>query len=75
MERVLRIDFGVHVAEESIGSMVTGLGACGLVRQDPTDSRCYIVEILRSGKWAKLKKQLRQWESYGFLQWREISTD
>ena len=74
MERVLRVDFGVHVAKDSIGSMVTGLGAYGLVHQDHTDSRCYIVELVRPGKWAKLKRQLTQWESYGFLRWREISS-
>jgi len=74
MQRVLRIDFGIHLAEDSVGSMVTGLGAYGLVHQDHTDNRCYIVELLREGRWTKLNKQLTQWESYGFLRWREISS-
>lgn len=73
MERVLRVDFGVHVTEDSIGSMVTGLGAYGLVHRDHLNTRCYTVELLRPAKWVNLKKQLTKWESYGFLQWREIS--
>lgn len=73
MERMLRVDFGVHVAEDSIRSMVTGLNAYGLVRRDHVNSRCYTVELLRPAKWVNLKKQLTLWDSYGFLQWREIS--
>jgi hypothetical protein len=73
MDCVLRVNFGIHVAENDIASMVSGIGAYGLVRRDESDSRSYTVTTVRSGKAAGLKKQLASWESYGFLRWREIS--
>ncbi len=73
MRRVLRVEFGIHVTDDSVGSMVTGLGAAGLVHQDHADPRCYIVEITRLAKFGHLKKELVRWEAYGFLRWREMS--
>ena len=74
MRHKLQVDFGIHVAEDSIGSMVTGLGAAGIVHRDPADARRYMVEVLRPAKLTYLKKELARWESYGFLRWEETSS-
>jgi len=63
---IFRVEFGVHVPEDSIASMVTGLNSHGLLRRDGK-SRRYVVDVQRPARAATLKKQLQSWESYGFL--------
>ena len=74
VRHTVQVDFGIHVAEDIVGSMVTGLGAAGIVHQDPADARRFIVEVLRPAKLAYLKQELSRWEAYGFLRWEEISS-
>jgi hypothetical protein len=60
------VEFGVHVPEDSIASMVTGLASNGVLRRDG-DSRRYLVDVQRPARAVALEKQLQNWESYGFL--------
>jgi hypothetical protein len=46
--------------------MVSGLASNGLLRRDG-NSRRYLVEAPRPARTVALEKQLRNWESYGFL--------
>lgn len=71
MRSLFHVEFGLHVPEDSIASMVTGLGAHGLVKQEER-SRTYLVEVLRPSKAAALRTRLKKWESYGFLRWKDV---
>jgi hypothetical protein len=66
---IFHVEFGVHVPADSIASMVTGLGSNGLLRRDG-ESRRYLIDVPRPARAANLKKQLRGYESYGFLTWQ-----
>ena len=69
MRTIFRVEFGVHVPEDSIASMVTGLTSHGLLSRDP-NSRRYLVDVQRPARAAALQKQLQSWERYGFLTWQ-----
>jgi hypothetical protein len=71
---IFRVEFGVHVPEPSISSMVTGLNMYGLLSRDRSP-RSYLVDVQRPAKAAALEKQLQAWESYGFLAWQAHKSD
>jgi hypothetical protein len=66
---IFHVEFGVHVPADSIASMVTGLGSHGLLRRDG-DSRRYLIDVPRPARAVAMKKQLRGYQSYGFLTWQ-----
>src|SRR5205085_2826672 len=49
VERVVEINFGVHVPLDQVASLVTGFGACGLVRALDDTQRNYAVTVRRAG--------------------------
>ncbi|HVN22504.1 MAG TPA: hypothetical protein VMT71_00935 [Syntrophorhabdales bacterium] len=62
------IEFGVHVPEDSLSSIITGIGAYGNVSANSQPNQ-YEVEVLRKSNVLKLKQRLLEWERYGFLKW------
>lgn len=69
MHTIFQVEFGVHVPEDSIASMVTGLNSHGQLSRD-ANSRRYLVDVQRPARAAALKEQLQSWERYGFLTWQ-----
>jgi len=50
--------------------MVSGLAAYGNV-DSKDNERTYVVKVFRESKLRQLKRQLTDWERYGFLRWEE----
>jgi hypothetical protein len=70
MERIVHVTFGAHVPLESVASMVTGLGACAVVRATDDSQRGYVVTVQRPSAVAHVERRLAEWEKYGFLTWQ-----
>lgn len=68
----IKIEFGIHVPESSISSIVTGIASYGNI-QEGASHLCLVVEVFRKSSVEKLKKRLLEWERYGFLRW-QVST-
>jgi hypothetical protein len=66
---IFRVEFGVHVPEDSVASMVTGITSHGLLSREG-NSRRYVIDVQRPARAAKLKEDLQSWERYGFLKWQ-----
>jgi hypothetical protein len=69
MEHIVHISFGVHVPLESVASMVSALGACGMIRATDDDQRSHLVTVTSLAKMEYLETQLVKWEQYGFLKY------
>lgn len=63
------LEFGLHVTESSITSMVSAIGSYGNVTTT-NQSRQYEIEVFRESHVPKLKQRLLEWDKYGFLKWR-----
>jgi hypothetical protein len=70
MERIVHVTFGAHVPLDSVASMVTGLGACAVVRATDDSRRGYVVTVQRPSAMAHVERRLAEWEKYGFLTWQ-----
>jgi len=70
MERVVEINFGVHVPLDQVASLVTGFGVCGLVRALDGTQRNYAVTVRRAGAMEYLETQLARGEKHGWFTWR-----
>jgi len=70
MERVVEINFGVHVPLDQVASLVTGFGVCGLVRALDGTQRNYAVTVRRAGAMEYLETQLARGEKHGWFNWR-----
>jgi len=70
VERVVEINFGVHVPLDQVASLVTGFGACGLVRALDDTQRNYAVTVRRAGAIEYLETLLARGERHGWLAWR-----
>lgn len=64
------VEFGEHVALDSVASMVTGIAAYGDVDGCGED-RKIAVRVFRPSKLGGLKNKLLHLERYGFLRWRQ----
>ena len=64
------VDFGEHVANKSLDSMLSGLDACGDVLPGSSE-REFVVRVYRPSNTDWLKQQLVQWDVHGFLRWEE----
>ena len=73
MDRLLHVTFGVHVPEDSMRSLLTGLGAAGNVRAMDKTNRQYEVTVLHEAHVPHLQKKLLQWEQYGFLRYEWVA--
>jgi hypothetical protein len=74
VERVVHVTFGVHVPEDSVGSMLTGLGGSGSVRAIDETRRRYEVRVRRARQLRHLEEQLTRWEQFGFLTYKWAAT-
>ena len=70
VERVVEINFGVHVPLDQVASLVTGFGACGLVRALDDTQRNYAVTVRRAGAMEYLETQLARGVKHGWFAWR-----
>jgi hypothetical protein len=70
VERVVEINFGVHVPLDQVASLVTGFSACGLVRALDDTQRNYAVTVRRAGAMEYLETQLARGERQGWFAWR-----
>src|SRR3979409_2579685 len=70
VERVIEINFGVHVPLDQVTSLVTGFGACGLVRALDDTQRNYAVTVRRAGAMEYLDTLLARGERHGWFAWR-----
>ena len=70
VERVVEINFGVHVPLDQVASLVTGFGACGLVRALDDTQRNYAVTVRRAGAMEYLETLLARGERHGWFAWR-----
>jgi hypothetical protein len=70
VERVVQINFGVHVPLDRVASLVTGFGACGLVRALDDTQRNYAVTVRRDGAMEYLETLLARGEKNGSFSWR-----
>ncbi len=70
VERVVEINFGVHVPLNQVASLVTGFGACGLVRALDDTQRNYAVTVRRAGAMEYLETQLARGVKHGWFAWR-----
>ena len=70
VERVVEINFGVHVPLDQVASLVTGFGACGLVRALDDTQRNYAVTVRRAGAMEYLETQLGRGVKHGWFAWR-----
>jgi len=70
VERVIEINFGVHVPLDQVTSLVTGFGACGLVRALDDTQRNYAVTVRRAGAMEYLETQLARGVKHGWFAWR-----
>lgn len=66
---IFHVVFGIHVPQPSVTSMASQLSSYGLMRRDP-NTRKYAVNVQRAAKAETLRKQLHDWEQYGFLTWQ-----
>ena len=69
VERVVEINFGVHVPLDQVASLVTGFGACGLVRALDDTQRNYAVTVRRAGAMEYLETQLARGVKHGWFAW------
>ena len=70
VERIVEINFGVHVPLDQVASLVTGFGACGLVRALDDTQRNYAVTVRRAGAMEYLETQLARGVKHGWFAWR-----
>jgi len=70
VERVVEINFGDHVPLDQVASLVTGFGACGLVRALDDTQRNYAVTVRRAGAMEYLETLLARGERHGWFAWR-----
>ena len=70
VERVVEINFGVHVPLDQVASLVTGFGACGLVCALDDTQRNYAVTVRRAGAMEYLETQLARGVKHGWFAWR-----
>jgi hypothetical protein len=70
MERVIEINFGVHVPLDKVATLVTGFEACGLVRALDDTQRNYAVTVRRAGAMEYLETQLARGVKEGWFAWR-----
>ena len=70
VERVVEINFGVHVPLDQVASLVAGFGACGLVRALDDTQRNYAVTVRRAGAMEYLETMLARGERHGWFAWR-----
>jgi hypothetical protein len=70
MERVVEINFGVHVPPDQVASLVTGFGVCGLVRALDDTQRNYAVTVRRAGAMEYLETQLARGVKHEWFVWR-----
>jgi hypothetical protein len=68
----LSVEFGEHISLDRISSMVSTIAAYGNVYQGAS-GREFAVELFRVSKLPRLKRQLTDWERYGFIRWSEDS--
>ena len=73
VERVIEINFGVHVPLDQVTSLVTGFGACGLVRALDDTQRNYAVTVRRAGAMEYLETLLARGERHGWFAWRFVA--
>jgi len=69
VERVVEINFGVHVPLDQVTSLVTGFGACGLVRALDDTQRNYAVTVRRAGAMEVLRNSAGSRERHGWFAW------
>ena len=69
VERVVEINFGVHVPLDQVASLVTGFGTCGLVRALDDTQRNYAVTVRRAGAMEYLETQLVRGVKHGWFAW------
>jgi hypothetical protein len=66
------IEFGEHISRGAMGRMVSILAVYGGVSQGTSD-RKFRIEVFRTAKLAKLKRQLTHFERCGDIRWSEHS--
>jgi hypothetical protein len=64
------VNFEVHVPEDSIQSMISGIAAYGFVGDTENDLE-FKVEVFKESKLPQLSKLLTRWENYGKLTWHQ----
>jgi hypothetical protein len=69
MERVVEIKFWVHVPLDQVATLVTGFGACGIVRALDDTQRNYAVTVRRDGAMEYLETQLARGVKHGWFAW------
>jgi len=69
VERVVEINFRVHVPLDQVASLVTGFGTCGLVRALDDTQRNYAVTVRRAGAMEYLETQLVRGVKHGWFAW------
>ena len=69
MEQVVEINFGAHVSQDQIATLVAGFGACGLVRALDDTQRNYAVTVRRAGAMEYLETQLARGVKHGWFEW------
>jgi len=69
VERVVEINFGVHVPLDQVATLVTGFGACGIVRALDDTQRNYAVTVRRDGAMEYLETQLARGVKHGWFAW------
>lgn len=68
MSVTLAVTFSEHMSFAEIPSLVSGIAAYGNIL--PAESpRTFSVEVFRTSKLPKLKLQLADWETRGWLRW------
>ena len=70
IEPTIRVEFAEHLPPKDVAGMVSGLAAYGNV-DSKDNERTYVVKVFRESKLPQLKRQLTDWERYGFMRWEE----
>jgi hypothetical protein len=69
-ERVIEVNFGVHIPLDQVASLVTGFGGCGLVRALDDTQRNYAVTAHSTGAMEYLEILLARGDRHGWFAWR-----
>jgi len=69
VEQIVEVNFGAHVPQDHVATLVAGFGACGLVRALDDTQRNYAVTVRRAGAMEYLETQLVRGVKHGWFAW------